>query len=65
MDYTLGPQFNADPYHVDVIRNKLTRALPLILPEVIDELGVVIPKCIPAKGDGESTHLPLPFLLCS
>ena len=41
-----------DPYHVDIIREKLVRTLPAILPDVFDELLVAIPEYIPATGDG-------------
>ncbi|KAI0673798.1 cytochrome P450 [Trametes maxima] len=47
--YTLGPEPEQDPYHVDIIREKLTRSLPLLLPEVIDELTLAVPEHIPAK----------------
>ncbi|KAI0354621.1 cytochrome P450 [Trametes cingulata] len=50
--YTLGHDVHDDPYHVDIIREKLTRTLPAILPDVIDELTIAIPDHIPAK-DGE------------
>ncbi|KAI0368876.1 cytochrome P450 [Pilatotrama ljubarskyi] len=50
--YTLGPEVHYDPYHVDIIRDKLTRTLPTILPDVVDELRVAIHDHIPAK-EGE------------
>ncbi|KAI0800577.1 cytochrome P450 [Fomes fomentarius] len=48
---TLGAEFHTDPYHIGVIRNQLTRALPLVLPEIIDELDVAMPTYLPLKGD--------------
>ncbi|KAI0368877.1 cytochrome P450 [Pilatotrama ljubarskyi] len=45
--YTLGPEPEQDPYHVDIIREKLTRSLPLLLPEVVDELKLAVPEHIP------------------
>ena len=36
-----------DPYHVDIVRDKLTRMIPLVLPDVVDELAVVLPEYIP------------------
>ncbi|PIL31339.1 cytochrome P450 [Ganoderma sinense ZZ0214-1] len=38
MRYTVGPELMEDPYHVDIIKEKLTRTLPLIMPDVVDEL---------------------------
>ena len=52
MKYTLGRASRDDPYHVDIIREKLMRSLTAVLPDVIDELSVAVPEYIPAKGDG-------------
>ena len=52
MKYTVGTEFLEDPYHVDIIKEKLTRTLPTILPEVIDELKLAVHEHIPTKGDG-------------
>lgn len=49
--YTLGADTEDDPYHVDIIKEKLTRSVPAILPEVIDELTLAVPQHIPAKTD--------------
>ncbi|KAI0360978.1 cytochrome P450 [Trametes cingulata] len=38
-----------NPYHVDIIRDKLTRSLPAILPDIFDELCLAIPRYIPAE----------------
>lgn len=43
-----------DPYHVDIVKDKLMRSLTAVLPDVIDELCVAVPDHIPAKGDGTS-----------
>ena len=53
MDYTLGRTVFIDAYHIDVIKEKLMRTLPAVVPDVVDELFVAIPDCIPATGDGE------------
>ncbi|KAI9060502.1 cytochrome P450 [Trametes sanguinea] len=50
--YTLGDDVHENTYHVDIIREKLTRSIPTILPDVIDELSVAVEECIPVKGDG-------------
>ncbi|KAI0368837.1 cytochrome P450 [Pilatotrama ljubarskyi] len=49
--YTLNPDTEEDPYHVDIIKEKLTRSVPAILPDVIDELTLAVPEHIPAKTD--------------
>ncbi|RPD64678.1 cytochrome P450 [Lentinus tigrinus ALCF2SS1-7] len=51
--YTLGEDAFADPYHVDIIKEKLTRTLPAVLPEVVDELRLAVQEYIPAKDEGE------------
>ncbi|PIL33520.1 cytochrome P450 [Ganoderma sinense ZZ0214-1] len=49
--YTLGPEWLNDPYHVDIIKEKLMRTLPVVLPDVIDELTYAVPDYIPATED--------------
>lgn len=41
-----------NPYHVAMIRDKLTRALPAVLPDVVDELRLAVPEHIPAVSGG-------------
>ncbi|KAJ8464090.1 hypothetical protein ONZ51_g9826 [Trametes cubensis] len=48
--YTIGDT-TRDPFHVDIIRDKLTRSLPSVLPGVIDELTVAVREYIPVEGD--------------
>nr|BED42929.1 cytochrome P450 monooxygenase [Trametes versicolor] len=45
-----------NPYHVAMIRDKLTRALPAVLPDVVDELRLAVPEHIPAVS-GEWTEV--------
>ncbi|KAI0329481.1 cytochrome P450 [Cubamyces sp. BRFM 1775] len=47
--FTIGHETHLDPYHVDIIRDKLTRSLAAVLPDVIDELTVAVHEYIPAK----------------
>ncbi|KAI0334068.1 cytochrome P450 [Cubamyces sp. BRFM 1775] len=47
--HALGPEFHEDHYHLDIIRDKLTRSLASLLPDLIDELTVAVPEYIPAK----------------
>lgn len=50
--YTLGEDVHNDPFHADIIRDKLARGLPAVLPDVIDELTVATREHIPTEGDG-------------
>ncbi|RDX42957.1 cytochrome P450 [Lentinus brumalis] len=52
-EYTIGRGSITDPYHVDIIREKLTRTLPAVLPDVVDELSLAVQEYIPAKNDGK------------
>ncbi|EJF57560.1 cytochrome P450 [Dichomitus squalens LYAD-421 SS1] len=45
--FTMGPEIMDDPYHNDIIRDKLTHMLPVIVPEAIDELSIALPEYIP------------------
>ncbi|RPA97481.1 cytochrome P450 [Choiromyces venosus 120613-1] len=45
VEWTLHPSIKYDPYHLQLIRTKLTQRLSTILPEVMDEL-------VTAWGDG-------------
>lgn len=50
--YTIGRTWIDDPYHVDIIRERLMRTLPVVLPDVLDELSLAVPAHIPTKGNG-------------
>lgn len=63
MKYTLGRASLDDPYHVDIIREKLMRTLPVVLPDVIDELTVAVPDYIPTHGAGAFPALNSIFML--
>ncbi|KAJ8475230.1 hypothetical protein ONZ51_g6703 [Trametes cubensis] len=49
--YALWPELR-DHYHLDILRDKLTRGLAGVLPDLIDELSMAVPQYIPAKADG-------------
>ncbi|EMD34612.1 hypothetical protein CERSUDRAFT_158140 [Gelatoporia subvermispora B] len=49
--YTLGRQQIEDPYHVDVIREKLTRNLAILLPDVMDEIQHAFNEFISAESN--------------
>ena len=53
LKHTTGRQAIDDPYHVQIIREKLMRAFSTVLPDVIDELGSAIPAYIPSKSNGQ------------
>lgn len=50
--FTLGREPLDDPFHVDIIKDKLMRSLTAVLPDVIDELRAAVPDYIHTKGDG-------------
>ncbi|KAM5539978.1 hypothetical protein V8D89_006481 [Ganoderma adspersum] len=51
------PDVFVDHYHVDIIRNTLTRQLGAVLPEMVDELEVVCGEILPTK-EGDAVSLP-------
>ena len=55
--YTIGRDPIVNGYHVGIIKDKLTRTLGTILPDVIDELTAAVQEYIPVQGDGTSDAL--------
>ncbi|KAH9921475.1 cytochrome P450 [Epithele typhae] len=53
--HTLGRQSLDDSFHIDIIRDKLMRTLPVVLPDVIDELSYAVPDYIPTAGEEWTT----------
>ena len=53
MKYTVGHEALDDPYHIDIIKEKLTRMLPTVLPDLTEELAVSVQDYIPTKCYGE------------
>ncbi|KAM5535892.1 hypothetical protein V8D89_010510 [Ganoderma adspersum] len=53
--YLVEPAVTEFPYHIDIIKEKLSRTLPAILPDVIEELKVAIPEHIPTKDNDWSS----------
>ena len=53
MKYTIGIEPEVE-YHAEVVREKLTRSLAAIFPDIIDEMGLAFEQHIPAKSDGTS-----------
>ncbi len=52
MDDILGPEYHADQYHVDVIREKLTRTIPVVFPDMVDEVRSTVAEHIQTHGNG-------------
>ena len=50
--YTLEPPVFMDKYHAEVVKEKLTRKLPAILPSTIDEVAVSVKEHIIANESG-------------
>ncbi|KAJ8469311.1 hypothetical protein ONZ51_g9081 [Trametes cubensis] len=48
--HTLGPGVD-DQFHVAVVRDKLTRSLQVLCPDVLDEVSAAFQEYIPAKED--------------
>ena len=59
-DYTLGQNVTDNPYHLPIIRSQLTQALPLLVPEVHDEVVTACNEFIPIT---EGSLITRPFLL--
>ncbi|EMD42274.1 hypothetical protein CERSUDRAFT_79865 [Gelatoporia subvermispora B] len=56
--WTLGLEVHKDPYHITLVRERLTRSLTVLLPEVLDEMELAIKEIIPVK-DGEWLSVPV------
>ncbi|KAI0676145.1 cytochrome P450 [Trametes maxima] len=48
MERTLGLGTVEDPYHNDIVREKLTRSLPVLFPDIFEEITLAVPAYIPA-----------------
>ncbi|KIP02170.1 hypothetical protein PHLGIDRAFT_20514 [Phlebiopsis gigantea 11061_1 CR5-6] len=49
LNHIFGPEVNADPFHVGVVRDKLTRNLVPLFGEIYDEIDAAFGELIPAK----------------
>jgi hypothetical protein len=49
LDYTMGPNIAKDLYHIPIVRGQLTQSLPLLVPEVYDEVIMACNELIPIK----------------
>ncbi|EJF60310.1 cytochrome P450 [Dichomitus squalens LYAD-421 SS1] len=53
--YIFGKEPYEDPYHIRLTRDKLTRTLPAIVPDLVDELRATLPEYVPTHGDEWTT----------
>ncbi|KAI0640040.1 cytochrome P450 [Trametes polyzona] len=51
LGHILEPSIMGNPYHIDLIRERLTRTLPVVMPDVVDEVMSAVPQQIPATTD--------------
>ena len=61
--HTLGPGVD-DQFHVAVVRDKLTRNLAALFPDVLDEVQAAFAEYVPAKEDGTSFRFVFPSFGC-
>ena len=57
MKHTLGRDTLDDPYHVGIVRDKLTRGLPALFPALADEVMQAVADHIPATDNGAPLRL--------
>ena len=60
MRYTFGSQIEANPYHVSIVRTKLTRSIPELFPVLHDEIVEAFSKYIPPTNGSACIILTLP-----
>ena len=48
----MGVEIEEIGYHVEIVRDKLTRSLPAIFPDVLDELTLAIGEHVTVEGNG-------------
>ncbi|OCH95707.1 cytochrome P450 [Obba rivulosa] len=61
--YTFGPEALDDQYHIDVIREKLSRNLGTLLPDVQDEIQHAFDHLIRTEGDEWTSVHVLPIMI--
>ena len=54
--YTLGPTVPENPYHIPLIRSQLTQAIPLVAPEIYDEVVMACNEFIPITKGNRQNH---------
>jgi len=58
LKYTLGSQIGTNPYHISVVRGKLTRSIPELVPALHDEVVEAFSQHIPPT-DGATYYFHL------
>lgn len=48
----MGFDANLDPYHITLVREKLSRNMGSLVLAVVDELELAMKEYIPSRGDG-------------
>jgi hypothetical protein len=56
IDYTIGTNSRENPYHIPIVRLQLTQALPLLVPEVYDEVVMTFNDFIPITEGKRLNH---------
>ncbi|KAK7460911.1 hypothetical protein VKT23_008839 [Stygiomarasmius scandens] len=56
-DYTMGKELRSHPYHVDVVRNSLTRNIAAKFADVKDEIECSFGDEIPVKDEWQTVHV--------
>ena len=56
IDYTLGRNIRENTYHIPIVRLRLTQALPLLVPEVYDEVVLACNEFIPITEGKRLNH---------
>ena len=56
VDYVLGRNIRENPYHIPIVRSHLTKALPLLVPEVYDEVVMACNELIPITEGKRLNH---------
>ncbi len=58
ISYNMHPETIENQYHMDLVRSTLTRNIPALLPDLIDEIQHAFPQVFPLQDQGIlSTHL--------
>jgi len=57
IDYTLGVNIRENTYHVPIVRLQLTQALPVLVPEVYDEVVMAFNEFIPITEEWQSVRV--------
>ena len=56
LPYTFQRSVAEDDYHTTVVRTELSRRIPELMPEIVDELGAAISDEIPLTDGTASSH---------